>query len=178
MNKDITTLYADTANHLLYAGGSFTTAGGKPANNIAYWDGSQWNAMGQGINGFIWRINKFQGNIYVGGDFTTADGHPCKSIAYWGCCTGVNELQNKSQTFKLYPNPNNGTMYFSYSIAIGSKASLVIYDILGRQISTYNLQGGDNILSISENSLRAGIYYYRCTVDNILMKTDKVVIIH
>ena len=32
----------------LYAGGSFSTAGGVPANFIAKWDGSTWSALGSG----------------------------------------------------------------------------------------------------------------------------------
>src|SRR5205823_4896576 len=32
----------------VYAGGSFTTAGGVPANHIARWDGSAWSALGSG----------------------------------------------------------------------------------------------------------------------------------
>ena len=35
----------------LYAGGSFTTAGGVPANHIAKWDGSAWSALGSGMDG-------------------------------------------------------------------------------------------------------------------------------
>ena len=35
----------------LYAGGSFTTAGGSAANRIAKWNGSGWSALGSGMNG-------------------------------------------------------------------------------------------------------------------------------
>ncbi len=34
----------------LYAGGSFTSAGGVSATNIARWDGSSWSAVGSGLN--------------------------------------------------------------------------------------------------------------------------------
>lgn len=42
----------------LYAGGSFTMAGGRPASNVARWNGQSWAAMGTGIPGFgICEIN-------------------------------------------------------------------------------------------------------------------------
>src|SRR5206468_2513899 len=33
----------------VYAGGSFTKAGGSAANNIAKWNGSSWSALGSGL---------------------------------------------------------------------------------------------------------------------------------
>ncbi len=35
----------------LYAGGTFTAAGGNAANSVARWDGSSWSALGSGIAG-------------------------------------------------------------------------------------------------------------------------------
>jgi hypothetical protein len=40
----------------LYAGGNFTTAGGKPANRIAKWNGSSWSALGSGMNNLVWAL--------------------------------------------------------------------------------------------------------------------------
>jgi len=34
----------------VYAGGTFTTAGGSAAKNIAKWNGSSWSALGSGMN--------------------------------------------------------------------------------------------------------------------------------
>ncbi|MGP8217568.1 MAG: hypothetical protein ACLQQ4_18515 [Bacteroidia bacterium] len=38
-------------NGNLIAGGSFTTAGGNAANNIAEWNGTSWSALGSGMGG-------------------------------------------------------------------------------------------------------------------------------
>ena len=40
----------------LYAGGSFTSAGGVSAKNVAKWDGARWSALGSGMNGVVWAL--------------------------------------------------------------------------------------------------------------------------
>ncbi|MFM7338775.1 MAG: hypothetical protein ACKO2H_01560 [Bacteroidota bacterium] len=53
-------------NGKLYAGGSFDSAGLIKARNIAYWDGKQWNALGDGIEGEVDAITILNnGNIVV-----------------------------------------------------------------------------------------------------------------
>jgi hypothetical protein len=49
-------------NNELYAGGTFTNAGGIPAKNIAKWNGTSWAALGTGINtGTIgWGVTYFR----------------------------------------------------------------------------------------------------------------------
>jgi hypothetical protein len=41
-------VFHDGGGAALYAGGSFTTAGGIPAANIARWNGTTWSALGSG----------------------------------------------------------------------------------------------------------------------------------
>jgi hypothetical protein len=66
----------------LYAGGWFTTAGGSAANCIAQWDGSNWSALGSGINGVL-TLAVSGSTLYAGGEFTTAGGDPGNNIAQW-----------------------------------------------------------------------------------------------
>jgi hypothetical protein len=40
-------VFDDGSGAALYATGTFTTAGGVPANNIARWDGASWSALRQ-----------------------------------------------------------------------------------------------------------------------------------
>ncbi len=56
----------------LYAGGSFTTAGGNPASHIARWDGSSWMPLASGLNGAVLALEAGGTNLYAGGDFTVA----------------------------------------------------------------------------------------------------------
>lgn len=78
----------------------------------------------------------------------------------------------------LYPNPNNGNMQMSYSLAQGSKGEVFLYSLAGVRINTYALSvGEDNILSINENNLDMGIYFYQVVIDGQAIVKDKIVII-
>jgi hypothetical protein len=71
---------------VMYVGGSFTMAGGNPANNIAVWDGTNYNAMSVGgINGPVYSITNWisMDIVVAGGSFTTAGGNPASNIAQW-----------------------------------------------------------------------------------------------
>jgi len=68
----------------VYAGGYFTTAGGSAATNIAKWDGSNWSALGSGMNdGGVAALAVSGSNLYAGGSFTTAGGSAANNIAKW-----------------------------------------------------------------------------------------------
>ena len=60
---------------VLFAGGSFTSAGGNPkAAHLARWNGSAWSAVGPTLNGDVHAIAYKAGKVFVGGVFTNAGG--------------------------------------------------------------------------------------------------------
>lgn len=70
----------------VYAGGTFTLAGGASANNIARWDGSSWSPLGAGLTGTIGSVNALAmvgADLYVGGSFDYAGGQVASRIAKW-----------------------------------------------------------------------------------------------
>jgi hypothetical protein len=68
-----TYVYAlEVSGGTLYAGGSFTNAGGTAANYIAQWNGSNWSPLGSGMNGGVSALAVSGGTLYAGGNFTTA----------------------------------------------------------------------------------------------------------
>lgn len=68
----------------LYVGGKFTLAGNVPARNIAKWNGTRWESLGQGVQGEVndILIGK-DGSIYVGGDSINADWLPHIMFSKW-----------------------------------------------------------------------------------------------
>jgi len=64
-------------------GGRFTMTGDVPANGIAYWDGAEWNALGQGIDGDVRTLAVYGGNLVAGGTFSHAGGEEAAGVAQW-----------------------------------------------------------------------------------------------
>ncbi|HYF64121.1 MAG TPA: hypothetical protein VD886_14965, partial [Herpetosiphonaceae bacterium] len=68
----------------LYVGGLFSQIGAVPARNIARWDGSQWHALGAGVNGRVRRlVVDGSGRLFAGGSFTMAGTAGSGRIARW-----------------------------------------------------------------------------------------------
>ncbi len=79
--------FDDGRGGALYAGGSFSSAGGAVASRIARWDGAAWSALGSGVDGTIKALAVFDDGrgpaLYAGGSFTHAGGVGANRIARW-----------------------------------------------------------------------------------------------
>ncbi len=93
MNNTVSTLtvFDDGSGNgpALYAGGSFTTAGGVTVNRIAKWDGTSWSPLGDGMNSLVEALTVFDDgsgsgpSLYAGGGFSSAGGVTANRIARW-----------------------------------------------------------------------------------------------
>jgi len=73
---------------LVYVAGSFTTAGGVTASNIAMWDGSSWYPLDDGLNGTVWALAiGDDGHLYAGGEFSASGATTLNFIARWNTAT-------------------------------------------------------------------------------------------
>ncbi len=100
------------ARECLYAGGSFSAAGGVTVNKVARWNGQQWTALAGGVTAsplatWVYALHPFDedgpgpnpGGLYVGGTFTLAGTVPTIALARWGCPLAP----------QCYPNCNGDT---------------------------------------------------------------------
>ena len=84
-------VFDDGGGPALFAGGTFTTAGGVPAAAIAKWDGASWSALGSGVGGVtvasVRALAVFDDGsgpaLYAGGEFALAGGLSARRIARW-----------------------------------------------------------------------------------------------
>ena len=75
----------------LYVAGWFQTAGGLVVNNIARWDGRNWEALGLGLDGGIRALAVFDADadgperpmLYAGGQFRTPSGWSSAWLSRW-----------------------------------------------------------------------------------------------
>ncbi|HLC39160.1 MAG TPA: PKD domain-containing protein [Patescibacteria group bacterium] len=70
-------------NGKLIIGGGFTTIDGVPANYIAQWDGTNWTALGTGMDSYVRALTTYQGYLVAAGSFYTAGGVAVNQIAKW-----------------------------------------------------------------------------------------------
>jgi hypothetical protein len=81
------TVFDDGTGPALYAGGTFTTAGGVAASYVARWDGASWSPLGTGMNSVVNALTVFDDGsgpaLYAGGMFTSAGGGSASRIARW-----------------------------------------------------------------------------------------------
>ena len=91
--------------------------------------------------------------------------------------TGITETPAESTTLKIYPNPFTTTATVKYILPAESKpATLVVYDLLGRAVDTYQLPDTEGQLNINANNLIKGIYFYAIMVDEKVLAIRKVMV--
>lgn len=115
--------------------------------------GTFWNLRGAVINGIQYGI------------ITEVDPFP-------GGPSGFRLLQN-------YPNPFNSISDFGFRISDLSEVSLIVYDLLGRQIATVvneRLAPGLYSRRWDAAGLPSGVYYYRMTAGSYV-ETKKLVLL-
>ena len=76
-------------NNLLIVGGNFDNAGGKTANRIATWNGSNWGTFGDGTSGFVQAILVHSGYVYIGGNFVLAGNKTVNRFARWNLSSSI-----------------------------------------------------------------------------------------
>lgn len=83
------TVFDDGRGPAVYVGGQFSRVGAAnlTAHNIARWDGANWEALGDGVNGTIKSLAVFDDGygpkLYVGGSFSQAGLASANKIAAW-----------------------------------------------------------------------------------------------
>lgn len=82
-------VFDDGSGDALYVGGSFLSAGGNAAQRVARWDGTNWAALGFGLNGVVNAMAVFNHPtgageaLFVGGSFVSAGIVPTRHVAVW-----------------------------------------------------------------------------------------------
>jgi len=87
--------------------------------------------------------------------------------------TGVEEISSEiPETFTLnqnYPNPFNPATTISFSIPSSAFTSLIVYDILGNEVSTLvneEKPAGKYVITFDASNLTSGVYLYQLRAGN------------
>ncbi|GAB4280856.1 MAG: hypothetical protein Kow0068_05210 [Marinilabiliales bacterium] len=74
-----------------------------------------------------------------------------------------------------YPDPFDNVCNIPYSLPCDVEGKIIIWDIYGRIIKEYKIEG-ENILGIDMSGLSPGNYYYGLIIDNELKETKKMIL--
>jgi hypothetical protein len=67
----------------LVVAGEIAAAGGQPVDNVARWDGTDWHAMGNGLNARVNALIVHEGELLAGGEFTHSGTTHVGQLARW-----------------------------------------------------------------------------------------------
>lgn len=74
----------------------------------------------------------------------------------------------------LYPNPTNSTTNFKYKINGNyRKACMKVFDIMGTQITNFNLENHEDALALNVKNYASGVYFLVLEVDGKVASTRK-----
>lgn len=75
-----------------------------------------------------------------------------------------------------YPNPASSAVHFNYEVSAGIHASVSVYNLLGQEVMSQDLNSlqGQAVLSVAD--LTEGIYFCNLKVDGRTVKTEKFIV--
>jgi outer membrane protein assembly factor BamB len=123
-------------------------------------------------------------NVYVGGEVADST-NGWNFLAFkirQDYSTGITESDNPPEAFSLsqnYPNPFNPSTVISYQLPVVSKVTLIVYDLLGREIAVLvneEKQPGVYEIEFDASNFSSGIYLYRIKAGSF-METRKMILL-
>ena len=171
MDADVRAL-AYAPDGVLYAGGSFTTAGGVFANRLARWNGTAWQTVGTGVDGTV-RALAFTpgGSLYIGGEFLRAGSVYSPYITFieaprMASAEG-DQAEDGAFGLSVGPNPVSEGGTVRVTLAEAGRVRVAVVDVLGREVAVLadgERSAGEHAVALGAERLPAGVYVVRLTV--------------
>jgi len=163
---------------------SFTATGNVDVVNLQWITASETNNQGfevQRSNGSDFETIAFvegfgtttESQVYTYSDKSVEVGsytYRLKQIDFDGTSSYSNEIEvdvPAPSVFALdqnYPNPFNPSTQIAFRLAVDSKVSLKVFDVLGQEVATLvntNLVAGAQTVNFDASALNSGVYLYR-----------------
>lgn len=77
---------------------------------------------------------------------------------------------------QAYPNPASSIVNFDYNINASDRASVSVYNLLGQEVKSQQVNGVQGHLSVSVADLNEGIYFCKLFVNGCAVSTEKFVV--
>jgi len=149
-------------NGVLYAGGSFVTAGGVAALRVASWDGTTWADLGGGVNNTVRALAIGQdGLLFAGGSFTFVNGvaTAANRVASWnGVIWTALSTGTSGTVFALTIGTIDGLLYVGGSFV--TAGGITVNNVASWNGSAFSaLSSGTSAVVSSLASSPSGILY-------------------
>jgi hypothetical protein len=91
---------------------------------------------------------------------------------------GVNEFIQKSEAFRIFPNPSTGTIYFQSNNNASNLVSILITDVTGKLVYSNNNLLLNNDISKIDLDVENGVYFIHIQDLNANLKSIKKIVIN
>ena len=119
------------------------------------------------------------GNIIRGWSVTSTGG----IAGYYELISGItnnhNQVPSDYALSQNYPNPFNPSTKIAFSLPKAGNVSLVVYDILGREVATLVntfVNAGTHVVPFDASALSSGVYLYKITSGSFIDSKKMVLI--
>ena len=152
----------------IYVGGTFKSAGGVQANNVARFDlnNNIWEALWDtntnrnGVEGVVNAIsyNGSTGDVYFGGSINTAGGNACYNVAYWSSSSTI-----WSSTGGYGPNGTVYALEFGYLDSPGTSNPVIFvagaFTNVGSNVAYWNGSSYNTLTDFTQGEGAGGSIY-------------------
>lgn len=130
----VSVIASDTANDRVFFAGDFQQVNGTSCQNVAGWDGSQFFALGDGLDGSVQAMTLFEGKLYAGGTFTGPI-NDMYNLAVWDGTdwTLSNVFEGDIRAFYVH----QGELYAAGSFGIAGTATFIYYNVAKWESDTW-----------------------------------------
>jgi hypothetical protein len=128
LNNDVLAMHWDSSTNRMYVGGwCWFPTGVEAFNRAGYWDGTDWNAVGDGVDDIVQAIAESpDGNIWLGGVFENSGATPMHQVARWNgislSAVGTIPITDGVEALAYW----NGHMYAA-GIGVGAGINSIYY---------------------------------------------------
>ena len=124
-------------------------------------------------------VNKRNGWAYTGspGVHTTTGGD---TVWYYGIQKTSTGVPNNFILKQNYPNPFNPRTVIPYSLKSAGYVRIIAYDLLGREVQRMvdgKQSAGEYEVDFMGKFTATGVYFYRMTVDDVVIDTKRMILL-
>lgn len=91
--------------------------------------------------------------------------------------TNTDASQDGNAALLVYPNPATNQLTVNYQIESTDEAVFEVYNSIGEKVMLQKLSAGENEQTFSVVQLNSGVYFYKYSINDQIIKTNKLVIV-